>query len=48
MELLNRLGIEEKFAISGGIAENLGLVKRLAEEANVTIAAAMRHERAVL
>jgi bzd-type benzoyl-CoA reductase Q subunit len=31
-ELLNRLGVEEKFAITGGIAKNIGVVKRLEEE----------------
>ncbi len=31
-ELLNRLGVEEKFAITGGIAKNTGVVKRLEEE----------------
>ena len=30
--LLLRLGIEEKFAITGGIAKNIGVVKRLEEE----------------
>jgi len=37
-ELLNRLGIEEKFAITGGIAKNIGVVKRLEEEVGVTTA----------
>ena len=32
VELLNRLGVEEKFAITGGIAKNMGVVKRLEEE----------------
>lgn len=32
VELLNRLGVEEKFAITGGIAKNTGVVKRLEEE----------------
>jgi benzoyl-CoA reductase subunit A len=31
-ELLNRLGVEEKFAITGGIAKNIGVVKRLEKE----------------
>ena len=30
--LLMRLGIEEKFAITGGIAKNIGVVKRIEEE----------------
>jgi len=30
--LLLRLGIEEKFAITGGIAKNIGVVKRLEDE----------------
>jgi len=34
-ELLNRLGIEEKFAITGGIAKNEGVVKRLEKETKV-------------
>ncbi|MCL5962506.1 MAG: benzoyl-CoA reductase, bzd-type, subunit Q [Chloroflexi bacterium] len=31
-ELLNRLGVEEKFAITGGIAKNPGVVKRVEAE----------------
>ncbi|MDH5695868.1 MAG: benzoyl-CoA reductase, bzd-type, subunit Q [Dehalococcoidia bacterium] len=34
-ELLNRLGMEEKFAITGGIAKNEGVVKRLEKELKV-------------
>jgi predicted CoA-substrate-specific enzyme activase len=30
--LLQRLGIEEKFAITGGIAKNIGVVKRIEDE----------------
>jgi len=30
--LLRRLGIEEKFAITGGIAKNIGVVKRIEDE----------------
>jgi len=30
--LLSRLGIEEKFAITGGIAKNIGVVKRIEDE----------------
>jgi benzoyl-CoA reductase subunit A len=37
-ELLNRLGIEEKFAITGGIAKNAGVVKRLEKELGVKTA----------
>jgi bzd-type benzoyl-CoA reductase Q subunit len=32
LELLNRLGVEEKFVITGGIAKNEGVVKRLEDE----------------
>jgi len=34
-ELLNRLGVEDKFAITGGIAKNEGVVKRLEKELGV-------------
>jgi bzd-type benzoyl-CoA reductase Q subunit len=37
-ELLNRLGMEEKFAITGGIAKNVGIVKRLEKELGVKTA----------
>jgi benzoyl-CoA reductase subunit A len=37
-ELLNRLGMEEKFAITGGIAKNTGVVNRLEKEMGVTTA----------
>ena len=33
--LLSRLGIEEKFAITGGIAKNIGVVKRIEDELNI-------------
>lgn len=33
--LLLRLGIEEKFAITGGIAKNIGVVKRLEDELKI-------------
>ncbi|MFX1321423.1 MAG: benzoyl-CoA reductase, bzd-type, subunit Q [Promethearchaeota archaeon] len=33
--LLLRLGIEEKFAITGGIAKNIGIVKRLEDELKI-------------
>ena len=32
LELLSRLGVEEKFAITGGIAKNIGVVKILEKE----------------
>jgi bzd-type benzoyl-CoA reductase Q subunit len=34
--LLLRLGIEEKFAITGGIAKNIGVVKRIEDELKLT------------
>ncbi len=34
-ELLNRLGVEKEFAISGGIAKNEGVVKRLEDELGI-------------
>ncbi len=34
-ELLNRLGVEKEFAISGGIAKNEGVVKRLENELGI-------------
>jgi predicted CoA-substrate-specific enzyme activase len=36
--LLERIGVEEEFAITGGIAKNAGVVKRLAEELNIELA----------
>jgi benzoyl-CoA reductase subunit A len=35
VELLNRLGIEKEFAITGGIAKNEGIVKRIEEETGI-------------
>jgi benzoyl-CoA reductase subunit A len=32
VELLNRLGIEREFAVTGGIAKNIGIIKRIEEE----------------
>jgi bzd-type benzoyl-CoA reductase Q subunit len=32
VELLNRVGIEREFAITGGIAKNIGIVRRIEEE----------------
>jgi benzoyl-CoA reductase subunit A len=37
-ELLNRLGVEEKFAITGGIAKNIGVTRRLEKELGVKTA----------
>jgi benzoyl-CoA reductase subunit A len=38
MELLNRLGVKEKFVITGGIAKNEGVVKRLEKELGIRTA----------
>lgn len=38
MELLNRLGVKEKFVITGGIAKNEGVVKRLENELGIKTA----------
>jgi benzoyl-CoA reductase subunit A len=38
MELLNRLGVNEKFVITGGIAKNEGVVKRLEKELGIKTA----------
>jgi bzd-type benzoyl-CoA reductase Q subunit len=38
MELLNRLSVKEKFVITGGIAKNEGVVKRLEKELGVKTA----------
>ncbi len=35
LELLNRLGVKEKFVITGGIAKNEGVVKRLEKELGI-------------
>jgi bzd-type benzoyl-CoA reductase Q subunit len=37
-ELLNRLGVKEKFVITGGIAKNEGVVKRLERELKIKTA----------
>jgi bzd-type benzoyl-CoA reductase Q subunit len=39
MELLRRLGVKEKFVITGGIAKNEGVVKRLEKELGIKTAA---------
>ena len=33
--LLERIGVEKEFAITGGIAKNVGIVNRLAKELNI-------------
>ena len=38
MELLNRLGVKEKFVITGGIAKNEGVVERLEKELKIKTA----------
>jgi benzoyl-CoA reductase subunit A len=38
MELLGRLGVKEKFVITGGIAKNEGVVKRLERELKIRTA----------
>jgi len=38
MELLHRLGVKEKFVITGGIAKNEGVVKRLEKELGIKTA----------
>jgi benzoyl-CoA reductase subunit A len=38
MDLLNRLGVHEKFVITGGIAKNEGVVKRLEKELGIKTA----------
>ncbi|NWF92194.1 MAG: benzoyl-CoA reductase, bzd-type, subunit Q [Syntrophaceae bacterium] len=38
MELLNRLGVKERFVITGGIAKNVGVVKRLEKELGIETA----------
>ena len=38
LELLNRLGVKEKFVITGGIAKNEGVVKRLEKELGIKTA----------
>jgi activator of 2-hydroxyglutaryl-CoA dehydratase len=34
--LLDRIGVEEDFAITGGIAKNIGVLKRLEGELGIT------------
>jgi len=35
IELLNRLGVKERFVITGGIAKNEGVVKRIEKELGI-------------
>lgn len=42
-ELLNRLGVEKEFAITGGIAKNEGVVRRLEKETGVKIVEKVWH-----
>ena len=44
MELLNRLGVQEKFVITGGIAKNEGVVKRLENELGIKTAEKVWHK----
>jgi benzoyl-CoA reductase subunit A len=46
MELLNRLGVHEKFVITGGIAKNEGVVKRLEKELSIKTAEKTWHNPA--
>ena len=36
VNLLNRIGMQKDFAITGGIAKNIGVVKRIESELGVT------------
>jgi bzd-type benzoyl-CoA reductase Q subunit len=45
MELLNRLGVREKFVITGGIAKNEGVVKRLEKELGIKTADCVWNKR---
>ena len=46
MELLNRIGVKEKFVITGGIAKNDGVVRRLEKELDVHTAPKAWHNPA--
>ena len=46
MELLNRLGVKEKFVITGGIAKNDGVVRRLEKELEIKTAPKAWHNPA--
>ena len=48
MELLNRLGVKEKFVITGGIAKNEGIVKRLEKELGIKTADRVGTRRSIL
>ena len=43
MELLNRLSVKDKFVITGGIAKNEGVVKRLEKELGINTAEKIWH-----
>jgi benzoyl-CoA reductase subunit A len=43
VELLKRLGIERELAVTGGIAKNEGIIKRLEEELGIKIAEPLWH-----
>jgi activator of 2-hydroxyglutaryl-CoA dehydratase len=44
LELLNRLGVQEKFVITGWIAKNEGVVKRLEHELGIKTAEKVWHK----
>ena len=44
MELLNRLGVKDKFVITGGIAKNDGVVRRLEKELGINTAEKAWHK----
>lgn len=35
VDLLNRVGVEKEFVITGGIAKNIGIVKRVEKELGI-------------
>ncbi|NWG01849.1 MAG: benzoyl-CoA reductase, bzd-type, subunit Q [Syntrophaceae bacterium] len=45
IELLNRLGVKEKFVITGGISKNEGVVKRLEKELGIKTADQVWHKK---
>ncbi len=48
MELLKRLGVKKRFAITGGIAKNEGVVKRLEKELGIETARPVWHKEAYI
>jgi bzd-type benzoyl-CoA reductase Q subunit len=44
MELLNRIGVQEKFVITGGIAKNEGVVRRLEKKLGINTAEKVWHK----